>query len=210
MFLKRNKTILVGIVLLLVVLFGAAGFYWGSGLISLPGHKPTVVFRSAAGFSNPIVSSEAVLIRKREYLCGDLEKVSEDKVPGELVGMDRKALVDKFPVAEGWTVTFTNPEFIVLTVKTDEFCPFHCQYRHLGLYHGLLAVYEGPLGYNGKVLRVEKIPLELLNPDFRIKLEQAMDFGNQAYPIADKLREELEFDSDEALNAALENLDEHS
>ncbi|MDD2443852.1 MAG: hypothetical protein PHS52_05065 [Desulfotomaculaceae bacterium] len=210
MLLNRKKTIIAGVVLLFVVLSGAAGLYWGGRLIGPPSYKTAVAFRPVTGFFNPKILPETVLIRNKEYLCGDLEKISEEKVPGELVGMDRKALVDKFPVALGWSVTFTNPDSIVLTAKTDELCPLHCQYRHLGLYHGLLAIYEGPLGYKGRVLRVEKIPLDSLKPDFRVKLEQAMDFENQAHTTVDRLRVELEFDCDETLNAALENLDEHS
>ncbi len=212
MLLNGKKIIVAGIVLLLGVLSGAAGYYLGGKFTGSPppAYKPAVAFRPVADFYNPKVSSDAVLIRNREYLCGDIEKLSEGKAPGELVGMDRDALFDKFPVTQGWIVNLNSPELLILTEKTDDLCPLHCQYRHLGLYQGSLAVYEGPLDYNGKVLRVENIPLESLDPDFMNKLEQATKFERLSYHVPDELREELEFDSDETLNAALENLDEQS
>ena len=93
--------------------------------------------------------------------------------------------------------------------ETEEFCPVHRKFRHIGIYHGLVAVYEGPLGYNDKILCVENIMVESLHPDYRIKLEQAMDLPKQSDITAEGLRAELEFASDETLHAVLENMDEH-
>ncbi|MDD4767852.1 MAG: hypothetical protein PHF87_09815 [Desulfotomaculaceae bacterium] len=155
------------------------------------------------------ITMETKVYKEKEYLCGDLEKISEEYASGELLHMDKKALLEKFPAAEGWTVVFANPGLLSLTLKAEEFCPVHRKFRHIGIYHGLVAVYEGPLGYNDKVLRVENIMVESLNPDYRIKLEQAMDLQKQSDIAAEMLRAELEFSSDETLNAALENMDEH-
>lgn len=205
----KNKVITVFIILLFVFT-AAAGFLYSSGLLNPPERKPAAVFRSSGDYFNPQVSAETIVIKYREYICGDLEKVSEEIAPGELQGLDKKTLAGRFPAAEGWTVNFSGPGVLTLTGKSNEFCTVHRTYRHLGVYHGLVAVYEGPLGFNEKVLRVESIPLDSLEEDFRIKIEQAMDFDKLALPAAEKLREELEFSSDEALNAALENLDENS
>lgn len=188
----------------------AAGIFWGGRFMSLPERKPVAVFRTPVDYFKPKVSSETILIKDKEYLCGDLERISEEIVTEDLRGMDRETLVERFPEAEGWAVNFTDPRFLTLTAKIDEFCPIHRTYRHLGLYHGLVAVYEGPLGFNGKVIRVENITMESLNPEFKVELEQAMDFEKQSHTAAEKLREELEFVNDEVLNAALENLDEQS
>ncbi|MFX4263161.1 hypothetical protein ACOBQJ_13315 [Pelotomaculum propionicicum] len=155
------------------------------------------------------VTLATTVCKEKEYLCGDLEKISEEYASGELLNLDKKALTDKFPASEGWTVGFTSPDLLSLTLKADEFCPLHREYRHIGLYHGLVAVYEGPLGCNEKVIRVENILAESLDPEFRIKLEQSMDLANQSHFAAENLREELEFISEDTLNAALENMDEH-
>ncbi|MFA4884991.1 MAG: hypothetical protein WC601_04320 [Desulfotomaculaceae bacterium] len=209
--MARKKTNIITCFAVLVFITSiAAGYFWGSRLIISPQSKPANVYRSAPNFFNPRVSLETILIKDKEYLCGDLEKISEEIAPEELLHLDRKALAERFPASEGWVVNFSNPGFLTLTMKSDEFCPLHRNCRHIGLYQGLVAVYEGPLGFNGKLLRSENIPVESLNPDFRIMLEQAMDVNKLSHTTAESLRQELEFNTDESLNAALDNLDEHS
>ncbi len=205
---KKNIYKYLAVVVFIVSV--SAGFLWGTGFTSPPDPKPEAVFRSPSSYFKPKVTADTLLIRDKEYLCGDLEKISEEKAPDELLGMEIKDLKEKFPAEEGWSVHFTQTGFLTLTAKVDEFCPIHNKYRHLGLYNEMVAVYEGPLGYNGKILRVENIPLESLDPDFRIKLEQAMEFNKQVRAVAEELRNVLEYDNDDSLNAALENLDEHS
>lgn len=204
----RNK-ILTALIFVIFAFSVAAGFLWGSRFMNLPERKPTAVL-TPVDFINPKVSSETIMMKYKEYLCGDMEKISEETAPAELRGLDRKKIIEKFPGDQGYVVSFTEPKYLTLTSKSDEFCPIHRTYRHLGLYNGLVAVYEGPLGVDKKVLRAENIPMETLDPDLRIKLEQVMDFHKQARSAAEQLRGEFEFTSEEALNAALENLDEHS
>ncbi len=206
--LYKNK-LTVAVIVLLFVFCGTAGFYWSSRFANPPERKPVAVL-STPVFFRPKVSSETLLIKYKEYICGDREKIFEETAPEGLHGMDGETLAERFSEAEGWTVDFKESGHLILITVSDELCSVHRAYRHLGLYHGLVAVYEGPLGFNDKVLRVENIPVESLNPDFRIKLEQGMDFDRQAYPTAEELRKYLEFDNDKALNAALENLDENS
>ncbi len=208
--MTRKTNIITCIAVLIFITSIAAGYVWGSRLTSIPQSIPANVYRSAPNLFNPRVSPETTLIKYKEYLCGDLEKISEESAPAELLNLDRMALAERFPAAEGWIVSFNNPGFLTLTMKADEFCPLHLNCRHIGLDQGLVAGYEGPLGFNGKLLRVENIPVESLNSDFRIKLEQAMDFNKLSHTTAESLRQELEFNNDEFLNAALDNLDEHS
>ncbi|NLI14152.1 hypothetical protein [Pelotomaculum propionicicum] len=208
--MARQTRIIFCLAVLVFAISVAAGYIWGSRQIIMPQSKPADVYHAAPNFFNPRVGEETVLIKDKEYLCGDLEKLSEEKVPAELLGLDRKALAEKFPASEGWVVNFANPGFLTLTMKSAEFCPLHRQFRHIGLYQGLVAVYEGPVGFNGKVLRVENIPVEALSPAYRIMLEQVMDINKQSHSATEMLRRELEFSTDDALNAALDNLDEQS
>lgn len=205
----QNKKI-IALALLLFIFSAAGGFVWGNRLVVLPLRKPASVSNSPVNFLNPKVTDETFVIKEKEYLCGDLEKTWEGAAPEDLIGTDKRTLAERFPSSEGWAVYFTDPRYLTITSKIDEFCPIHRTYRHLGIYHNMVAVFEGPIGYNEKVLRVENIPVDTLNPDFRIKLEQAMDYKKLAHRAGENLRDELEFNSDEALNAALENLDEHS
>jgi hypothetical protein len=203
----KNK-IITGVVLLILLFSIGAGFFWGR-YMNQPDSRPVELILPGRDLFRARVTPETILYKEKEYLCGDLELISEEPVPGELLNLDKKALMEKFPASEGWTVNFANPGLLSLTLKTDEFCPVHRKFRHIGLYHGLIAVYEGPLGHNEKILRVENIMVESLEPEFRIKLEQSMDLENQSHFAAETLREELEFSTDETLNAALDNMDEH-
>lgn len=203
----KNNLFTVALVLVLFLSIGA-GFLWGS-YINQPDIRPVQLILPEWGLFKSKVTPETLVYKEKEYLCGDLEKISEEYASGELLGLDKKNLAGKYPASEGWTVGFTSPDLLSLTLKADEFCPVHRNYRHIGLYHGLVAVYEGPLGCNQKVLRVENILAESLDPGFRIKLEQSMDLANQSHITAEMLREELEFISEDTLNAALENMDEH-
>lgn len=200
--------ILTGILVLVLCISMGTGFFWGR-YIYQPDSRPVEIIMPVLNLFKSRITMETKVYKEKEYLCGDLEKISEEYASGELLHMDKKALLEKFPAAEGWTVVFANPGLLSLTLKAEEFCPVHRKFRHIGIYHGLVAVYEGPLGYNDKVLRVENIMVESLNPDYRIKLEQAMDLQKQSDIAAEMLRAELEFSSDETLNAALENMDEH-
>ncbi len=208
--MARQTKIISCFALLIFAVSITGGYIWGSRRLNEPQSKPVDIYSAAPNFFDPRVSEDTVLIKDKEYLCGDLEKLSEETAPAELLHLDRKALAEIFPASEGWVVHFINPGFLTLTMKVDEFCPLHRQFRHIGLYQGLVAVYEGPVGFNGKILRVENIPAEALSPAYRIMLEQAMDIDNQSQSAVEGLRKELEFSSEGALNSALDNLDEQS
>ncbi|HOV81019.1 MAG TPA: hypothetical protein PK728_13140 [Bacillota bacterium] len=205
--LKNKKAAVLAAVLLISL--SAAVWVWSSGLFYVSARKPAPTEEPAGSLLSPRVTRETIVIKDKEYLCGDSEKIWEGAAPEDLFNMERRRLEEEFPASAGWVVYFTDPKFLSLTLKADEFCPIHRVYRHLGLYHGMVAVFEGPAGFNDRVLRVENIPAETLNPDLRIKLEQVMDFNRLAHETAENLRTEFEFNSDEALNAALENLDEY-
>lgn len=200
--------ILTGALALIFFFSIGTGFFLGRHVYQADS-RPVEIIMPVLNLLKPKVTAETKVYQEKAYLCGDMEKISEGYASGELLHMDKKALREKFPAAEGWTIVFTNPDMLSLTLKTEEFCPVHRKFRHIGIYHGLVAVYEGPLGYNDKILCVENIMVESLHPDYRIKLEQAMDLPKQSDITAEGLRAELEFASDETLHAVLENMDEH-
>lgn len=207
-FIKDQKA-----VIFFIAVFTAssvAGFIWGNHLTSSSERKPLTVFGSQAGNANPVVSTDTILYREKLYFCGDLEKISEEKAPGSMIGLDRKGIIERFPASDGWIVNFHDPQSLTLTIKCGELCPVHRDYRHLGIYQGKVAVYEGPIEFHGKVIRVENITLESLESGLRTRLEQVMSLGTQTSAITEKLREEFEFTSDEVLNSVLENFDENS
>ena len=209
MYLTKDQKVTVLFIILFVV-SAVAGFVWGSYFTNPPERKPLAVFGSPANSTDPVVAGDTVLFREKLYHCGDTEMISGETVPGNMVGLDRNALIERFPASEGWIVSFNDPRFLTLTVKCGELCQVHRNYRHLGLYQGKVAVYEGPIEFHEKIIRVENINLESLEPGLQTKLEQVMSLDKQTPLTVEKLREEVEFASDELLNAALENLDESS
>lgn len=155
------------------------------------------------------VSPHTVVIVEREFLCGERELLSEREAPRELIGLGLSQLRERFPASAGWRIEANLPVTLKLTRKADDFCPVHRPYRHLGLKDGYMAVFEGPLGFNQRVLHCEKeLPETALTPGLREKLHRAMHFREQPVAVQLELRQELEFRDEAALNAALENLDE--
>ena len=120
---------------------------------------------------------------------------------------NRNALIERFPASEGWIVSFNDPRFLTLTVKCGELCQVHRNYRHLGLYQGKVAVYEGPIEFHEKIIRVENINLESLEPGLQTKLEQVNVGKTNSFKWG-QTQGRGGVAPTNLFNAALENLDE--
>ncbi|MEW6181994.1 MAG: hypothetical protein AB1500_02295 [Bacillota bacterium] len=156
-----------------------------------------------------IVKSSTVVTVERAYICGERERLAEGPVPKALISLDVKGLKKRYPEDAGWSIDAHLPAVLYLTCRTEDFCPRHKLYRHIGLDSGHVAIFEGPLGFNQKLLRRERrLVQSSLTPTVREKLEKAMNFQAQSPAIKAVLRREIEFENDSQLNAALENLDE--
>ncbi|SHE34133.1 hypothetical protein [Desulforamulus putei] len=154
----------------------------------------------------PTLAPDLIIREENVYLCGDSEEIAR-KTAGSLGVKTEKELKEKYH-APGFSVEVRNDEVLVRQ-KVNEFCSYHRSFRHLGIYDNKLAVYQGPLGYHQKLLKVEEsIPLNSLSAAFQVKLQQVMDFYHMTPETQAKLRYELEFSNEDALNAILENLDE--
>ncbi|MBE3588040.1 MAG: hypothetical protein IMW93_05720 [Thermoanaerobacteraceae bacterium] len=202
------KRLLIASVGLAIMVGVGALVYMGMLFLSQPSAKPGLaVFRSGSPAALPVEAYTTVQ-QEKEYLCGDVQVVFLGNAPRELVGLDRAELEKRYPPDQGWNVQ-EQGRTLILHQRLEEFCPEHQNYRHLGLYEGQLAVYQGPLGHNEKLLRVEKnLPVSSLSSDLQLKLHQATEFDRQDAQIQAILRRELEFSSEQAVNALLENLDE--
>lgn len=151
---------------------------------------------------NPNIS----VLEENVYICGNVEEVS--RTPLRTLNIKtEKELKEKYPSPE-FAITIKQEE-IVVQRRVLEFCSYHKNFRHLGIHQGKLAIFQGPLGYDQKLLRVEdNIPIVSLSATFQVKLQQAMDFLHMTPETQAKLRYELEFSNEDRLNAMLENLDE--
>lgn len=189
----------------------AAGVYLLLDSLGGPVMKPVSgVIDSVTGEeSQPLVGPYTTVKKVREFLaCGDVELYSRGRAEEELVGLDYNRLQMKYPADGGWKITFQNGE-VTITRVIDGYCGLHKEYRHLGLHEGKLAVYQGPLGNNEVLLRVEgSIDVNMLPGDWRTRLEKSADFNNLDPDERLDLQETLEFSDEYALNMVLENFDE--
>ena len=188
----------------------AATTYLTLAVFTGPYAKPLLsnISSSTGNTDKTRVLAGTVVREEYEYLCGDVHIVYLGRAPDKLVGLTHANLKQKYPAKDGWTVENTE-ETVVLKKRCNEFCPEHKNYRHLGICEGLLAVYEGPLGYDKKLLKTEKnMLIERMPADYQTKLHQAMAFEKQLPETQFQLRKELEFTSESSLQAAMENLDE--
>jgi len=149
-------------------------------------------------------------VKKHNYYrsCGDLELYSRGPAEKELVGLELDRLKIKYPASGAWDVSYKNDE-VTITRNIDGYCGLHREYRHLGIHEGQTAVYQGPLGNDEVLLRVEKnIDISLLPADWRERLEKSAVFNSLEPDEKLNLQETIEFPDEYALNMVLENFDE--
>jgi len=188
-----------------ILVFGVAALYQYSR--GWPMYKPWAAARSAAGIVKPTIRKDTVIYREIRYLCGNRVRT---KIPtsSALIGLDFTDMVKRYPPEESWYIDDSIKNTLILARMENRVCPYHQDFRHLGISDGFLAVYEGPLGFNGKVLQREDIGVESLPPEIQQELTMAMDYDNQTPDVQGMLKSTHEFETEAQLNTALENFDE--
>lgn len=183
-----------------VAVYGLGGNKW---LVS----KSLNFNRNEAGIVKPAIKANTVITKEIRYVCGD--KVSTS-VPttSDLVGTDFAGMSKKYPPEQGWSIDDTKDNKLTIVRTDQKLCPVHQEFRHLGVSEGYLAIYEGPLGYNQKVLQREEIVFTTLPPEMQSDLTLAMNYSGQPSDTQAKLKASYEFASEVELNSALENFDE--
>lgn len=202
--LKKIRLFITGFLLTIAV---ALAVFLGAGLLTGPTARPVLSLFGQAGAQE--ISPGAIIRKENCYLCGDVELVYQGPAPADILGSDLRGLRGKYPEKDGWTVEIKNEKLVVLRKSIDGFCGDHSLYRHLGMYGDSLAVYQGPLGFDQRLLRVEgRKKVGDLPPPLMEKLRKAADYHRLTAEEKAALRTELEFIDEAALNSALENLDE--
>ena len=199
-----NQKLYLVVAIMFFLSFAAVYGIYGKGQ---PLYKSLAAAKGATRIVKPKIKTDTVIEKEIRYLCRD--KVST-KIPttSDLVGMDFTGLVKKFPPEKGWNIDDTVKNTLLLARAEKQVCPYHREFRHLGIGEGYLAVYEGPLGYNYKVLQREDISIDSLPPEIQADLNMAMDYDNQAQDNQGKLKSMFEFENGTQLNSTLENFDE--
>ncbi|WP_066634906.1 hypothetical protein [Desulfolucanica intricata] len=203
--LNRLLKIMAGGLLLFLI---AAGFYLGISTIAPPKEGPGTLFPVSTN-EKTVLNADNILRKEKTYLCGDTEVIYQGMVPESMWGKEISEIANEYPAEQGWVIDNTNKPLIILKRQVEDFCPEHVNFRHLGTVNNKLCVYEGPLGYDQKLLRVEEtLTLDKLNPGLREALHQSKVFFEQSIKKQEQLRKQLEFKNEQSLNAALENIDE--
>lgn len=139
-----------------------------------------------------IIDEETRVILETEYLkCGHLI-ISEYEDRKALEGKSINELEQKF--GDETTLNLDSKEN-TLTIRQviNDWCSADKEKCRLGEYQGKVAIFKGPNPSNDTLLRVTGIEMSILPAS-----------------IADQIRNgQYEFENEEALNDALENLDEY-
>jgi hypothetical protein len=126
------------------------------------------------------VKQDAVLQTVTVYMSCGHEGVGEGPVLSDIVGLNEKQLMEKYPQ---WRIDEFKPDKVVLIREIGGYCPNHFVIRED---NGMVAVYDTA----GKLLRDTGIPLDIL-PGI----------------VQDQIKEGIVVNSQEEVNAILENLD---
>lgn len=199
---NKVRWAITAVILIVIV---AMTVFLGAGLVAGPKAKPIL---PVWGSDPKSIHPGAVLREENIYLCGETELVYQGPVPAEMIGRNLLELRKKYMEKDGWTVNIKNENTVVLSKSVNDFCGQHSLYRHLGIYRDSLAVYQGPLGFNHKLLRVENKKLETLPLGLRDKLQKALEYNSLTAEERLALERDLQFVDETVLNSVLENLDE--
>ena len=200
---SKGYLIYLGVAVIFLLSFATAYGVFGRGAAL---YKPLVA-KGEAKTVKPSVMAETVITKEIRYLFGD--RVST-RVPttSDLIGLEFTSLAKKYPPEEGWAIDDSVKNTLILVRSENQVCPYHQDFRHLGISDGNLAVYEGPLGYNQKALLREDIAVTELPFELQIDLNTAMDYNNQGPDIQGRLKSMYEFETEGQLNSVLESFDE--
>ncbi|ADG82042.1 hypothetical protein Tfer_0135 [Thermincola ferriacetica] len=156
----------------------------------------------------PRIKADTRIAKALVFACND-KVYTTIPTTSKYIGMDFEALAKEFPPEEGWEIDDSVPNELIITRHENKVCPYHREFRHLGIDEGFLAIYEGPLGYNDKVLQRENVAVYLLPPEIQEDLNMAMNYNQQDPDTQARLKSQLEFEDENKLSAVLENFDEY-
>ncbi|MDN5345196.1 MAG: hypothetical protein PWQ18_1310 [Clostridia bacterium] len=178
----RRRFIILGLV---IFLLGGAVAYQGARVNS--GREPVIM--RLPGLIEPRLQKEPYL--ERYYrACGHKDPIPLPAgVQWNWAGKEELGIL--FPPSEGWRI-FQEGGRLVISQEVDGLCPADTPKRHLAVKDDLVAVYQGPAGSLGPLLRVTNLQFTSLPPDWQEKITSG----------------QAEFSSEQELLQALDSLDE--
>lgn len=141
------------------------------------------------GIIEPRVREEPRM-EKYYRACGHREPLPlPDGVKWKWAGKEELSIL--FPPSEGWRI-IQEGKRLVISQEVNGLCPADAPKRHLAVKDGLVAVYQGPAGSLGPLLRVTSLQFTSLPSHWREKIAKG----------------EAEFNSEQEVLEALDSLDE--
>lgn len=182
-----------GFILLLILLFT---FMLGYGLAYVAQNKGIWygAKKPAMQISNVErrIQKDTPIIYEREYERSGKVVVSDFPYKEDIIGKNLTEIRKKYSTANGFTISWQE-KTLMIHQHMEDWSPSDKNKLRLKEYRGMLAVYQGPTEDNDRLLRVTAIKFKTLPTQ-----------------IQESIREgQYEFKDEQALNDALENMDEY-
>ncbi len=139
-----------------------------------------------------IITEDTQIIYEQKFLLCNHMVISPFKDREILEGKSLEQLKKSFTAVNGYDLKLENDTLIIYQ-EIDDFCPEDKKKCRLKDYQGFVAVYKGANADNDALEKVTSIRMNSLPPEIQKKIRQG----------------EWEFSDINAINDALENLDEY-
>ncbi|PKM76739.1 MAG: hypothetical protein CVU90_10570 [Firmicutes bacterium HGW-Firmicutes-15] len=150
--------------------------------------KPAIQVKSA----ELRLDAETPIVLEKEYLRSHKILISDFEYKQDIIGSTLDEIRAKYTESNGFVVTFKDSSLIIHQTIDDWSPEDKAKYR-LKEFRGMVAIYIGPNSENDSLQRVTAIRFSTLPLDIREAIGQG----------------KYEFNNEEAINDALENLDEY-
>lgn len=167
------------------------GYYFLGDLVSLVSNKeqkPAINTKTA----DIRMDTGTPIILEKEYSRSNKVVISDFENKQDIIGYTLDEIRSKYTSANGFNISLKDDSLVVRQIIND-WSPEDKVKCRLKEYQGMVAIYRGPDAENDSLLKVTAIRFSTLPANIREAIQQG----------------KYEFDNEEAINDALENLDEY-
>ncbi len=136
--------------------------------------------------------AETPIVLEKEYLRSHKVLISDFEYKQDIIGNTLDEVRAKYTEANGFSVAFKDGSLLIHQT-IDDWSPEDKAKHRLKEFQGMVAIYIGPNSENDSLQRVTAIRFSTLPTDIKEAIGQG----------------KYEFNNEEAINDALENLDEY-
>ena len=187
--MNRN---VIGMLMGVVVVAGLGmGFYFlgdSLNIVGLREQKPAIQNQNA----EPRIDSQTPVVLEKEYSRSAKIIITEFENKQDIIGYTLDEIRSKYTSTNGFSLILKDGTLVIHQVIND-WSPDDKAKCRLKEYREMLAIYLGPDSQNDSLLKVTAIRFSTLPANVRESIQQG----------------KYEFENEEAVNDALENLDEY-